>query len=219
MCLNQLQHHKWHLWCASLWMKVVANLFTRLNFLTCILTWALTGKNVPSKNILSEILEKKTLKDGLILLWHHNWLLALKQHFLKNLRTNLEMFINPKQNLLWPQRSLTLGRIQIALHESIFFILRKHAWTFQKQKLPIINHQDCTGSHGTITFWESWQLKRMWDFPGGSVVKNQPADERRRFNSWVGKILWRSEWQPTQVFLPGKSYGQRSLVGKELDMT
>ena len=24
---------------------------------------------------------------------------------------------------------------------------------------------------------------------------------------------WRREWQPTPVFLPGKSYGQRSLAG------
>jgi len=30
---------------------------------------------------------------------------------------------------------------------------------------------------------------------------------------WVGKILWRRKWQPTPVFLPGKSHGQRSLVG------
>ena len=36
---------------------------------------------------------------------------------------------------------------------------------------------------------------------------------------------WRRKWQPTPVFLPGKSNGQRSLVGyslwglKELDMT
>ena len=29
----------------------------------------------------------------------------------------------------------------------------------------------------------------------------------------VGKILWRREWQPTPVCLPGVSYGQRSLVG------
>ena len=28
-----------------------------------------------------------------------------------------------------------------------------------------------------------------------------------------GKIPWRKEWQPTPVFLPGKSYDQRSLVG------
>ena len=30
---------------------------------------------------------------------------------------------------------------------------------------------------------------------------------------WVGKILWRKEWLPTAVFLPGDSHGQRSLVG------
>ena len=33
------------------------------------------------------------------------------------------------------------------------------------------------------------------------------------FNPWVGKIPWRREWQPTPVFLPGKSNGQRSLTG------
>ena len=32
------------------------------------------------------------------------------------------------------------------------------------------------------------------------------------FNPWVGKILWRREWQPTPLFLPGEFHGQRSLV-------
>ena len=36
---------------------------------------------------------------------------------------------------------------------------------------------------------------------------------RPRFNPWVGKISWRRKWQPTPVFLPGKSHGQRSPVG------
>ena len=45
------------------------------------------------------------------------------------------------------------------------------------------------------------------------------------FNPWIGKIPWRRAWQPTPVFLPGESHGQRSLVGysswghKESDMT
>ena len=30
---------------------------------------------------------------------------------------------------------------------------------------------------------------------------------------WVGKIPWRREWQPTPVFLPGDSHGQRRLMG------
>ena len=33
------------------------------------------------------------------------------------------------------------------------------------------------------------------------------------FDPWVRKIPWRRRWQPTPVFLPGKSHGQRSLVG------
>ena len=36
---------------------------------------------------------------------------------------------------------------------------------------------------------------------------------RRRFNPWVQKIPWRRKWQPTPVFLPGKSQRQRNLVG------
>ena len=36
---------------------------------------------------------------------------------------------------------------------------------------------------------------------------------RPRFNSWVRKVPWSREWQPTPVFLPGESHGQRSLAG------
>ena len=47
---------------------------------------------------------------------------------------------------------------------------------------------------------------------------------RCQFHLWVGKIPWRRKWQPTPIFLPGKSHGQRSLAGyspwdcKESDM-
>ena len=37
--------------------------------------------------------------------------------------------------------------------------------------------------------------------------------ERPGFSPWVGKIPWKRAWQPTPVFLPGESHGQRSLVG------
>ena len=33
------------------------------------------------------------------------------------------------------------------------------------------------------------------------------------FDPWVRKILWRRKQQPTPVFLPGESHGQRSLAG------
>ena len=59
---------------------------------------------------------------------------------------------------------------------------------------------------------------------GGSSGKEPACQCRRckrhRFNPWVKRA-----WQPTPVFLPGESNGQRSLAGyspwgrKELDMT
>ena len=48
-------------------------------------------------------------------------------------------------------------------------------------------------------------------FPGHSGVKNLPASARGEGD--IGKIPWRRKWQPTPVFLLGKSHGQRSLVG------
>ena len=45
------------------------------------------------------------------------------------------------------------------------------------------------------------------------------------FSPQVRKIPWRRTWQPTPVFLPGESHGQRSPAGyspwshKELDTT
>ena len=63
-------------------------------------------------------------------------------------------------------------------------------------------------------------------FPGGSDGKASAYNAGRPgFDPWVGKILWRRKWQSTPVLLPGKSHGQRSLVGyslwghKELDTT
>ena len=48
---------------------------------------------------------------------------------------------------------------------------------------------------------------------GDAVVKKSPATcqcrrcKRWGFDPWVGKIPWRRRWQPTTVFLPGKSPG------------
>ena len=36
---------------------------------------------------------------------------------------------------------------------------------------------------------------------------------RPKFDPWVRKIPWSRKWQPTEVFLPGKFHGQRSLAG------
>ena len=64
-------------------------------------------------------------------------------------------------------------------------------------------------------------------FSGGSDGKASVnnAGDLGSINPWVRKIPWRRKWQFTPVLLPGKSHGQRSLVGyspwgrKELDTT
>ena len=44
-------------------------------------------------------------------------------------------------------------------------------------------------------------------------IKHLPSKQETWVQSPVGKIPWRRKWQPTPVFLPGKSHGQRSLEG------
>ena len=66
-----------------------------------------------------------------------------------------------------------------------------------------------------------WEYTELWGFSSESVIKNPPVNA----GETGSKIPWRRKWQPTPVFLPGDSYGQRSLAGyspwgcKELDMT
>ena len=53
-------------------------------------------------------------------------------------------------------------------------------------------------------------------FPVDTVVKNPPTnagDTETQLDPWVRKVPWRRARQPTPVFLPGESHGQRSLVG------
>ena len=73
------------------------------------------------------------------------------------------------------------------------------------------------------------ELNLPLGFPGGASGKEPSCQcrrhKRRKFDPWDGKIPWRGAWQPTPVFLPGESHGQRGLEGynpwgpKELDTT
>ena len=61
--------------------------------------------------------------------------------------------------------------------------------------------------------WINSVYNRCMGLPGSSVVKNLPAKQKMRVLSLGKEIPWRRKWQPTSVFLPGKSHWQRSLVG------
>ena len=60
-----------------------------------------------------------------------------------------------------------------------------------------------------IFIWVSSFLGLPWWFGG----KESACKCRRHgFNPWVGKIPCRRKWQPTPIFLPGESHGQRRLA-------
>ena len=70
-----------------------------------------------------------------------------------------------------------------------------------------------------------YPLQNYWASLVAQLIENLPA----MWETWVRSLgwenLWRRESLPTLVFLPGKSHGQRSLVGyspwgcKKSDMT
>ena len=60
-------------------------------------------------------------------------------------------------------------------------------------------------------------------FPCGAVVTNLPANtgrcKRLRLNPSVGKLTWRKTRQPTPVFSPGASCGQKSGGLQSIEVT
>ena len=75
------------------------------------------------------------------------------------------------------------------------------------------------GKMGTLVKSELWALGSILPYPlyrlpwWLSGKESVCQCKRRGFNPWIKKIPWRGNWQPTPVFLPGKSHRQRSLVG------
>ena len=65
-------------------------------------------------------------------------------------------------------------------------------------------------NHCVMNGLQLFQNKR--DFPGGSVAKNLPSKQETGVQA-PGKMPWGRKWQHIPVFLPGKSHGQRRLMG------
>ena len=86
-------------------------------------------------------------------------------------------------------------------------------------------------------YWSGLPFPSPGDLPNPGIEPGSPAlqadalpseplgKKETGVQSLVWEIHWRREWLPTPVFLPGKSDGQRNLVGfspwghKESDMT
>ena len=65
-------------------------------------------------------------------------------------------------------------------------------------------------------FTSSGQRTGTFDSLVAQMVKNPPVEWETQVKSLGQEAPWRREWQPTAIFLPGESHGQRSLVGYSL---
>ena len=105
-----------------------------------------------------------------------------------------------------------------------------NSWEFN---LKVFEHNMCVWEESIfIDFrWHNWERLEMEKKVSVCVCAcmylhicrigtsgKEPACQCRRykrheFDPWVGKTPRRRTWQPTSIFLPGESHGQRSLVG------
>ena len=88
----------------------------------------------------------------------------------------------------------TLATAGYSIGSSVMLI---HEASFPLGLLP-------TSSPAPSPYWLPWWLKQQRIF----LKCGRPG-----FDPWVGKMPWRRKWQPTPVFLPEESHGQRNLVG------
>ena len=108
--------------------------------------------------------------------------------------------------------------------------VRKSPWRRSWQPIPVFFPGESHGHKpGGLQSMVSQRVEHNeWPSTGHSGKEpSSPCRRRKRcgFNPWVREIPWRRKWQPTPVFLPGESHGQRSPAGyspwdrKELDTT
>ena len=78
-------------------------------------------------------------------------------------------------------------------------------------------HADVTETHTYIKCEFMLHLLGVWGLPrwlSGEEASCQCRRRRKwRFDAWSGSSSREGKWQPTPVFLPGKSHGQRSMEG------
>ena len=117
-------------------------------------------------------------------------------------------FISP----LWSEAPLSAGSQRTGLGPpSADMDTGMHV--YQQVNISLLWSSDFTSDRGDNA--EEWQLPNTqgMDFSGDSWWRLCVPRRRHGFGPWAGKIPWRRKWQPTPVFLPGKFYKQRSLVG------
>ena len=81
------------------------------------------------------------------------------------------------------------------------------SWTEEPGRLQSMGLQRVR--HGWVT---NTTFKDKWASLVTHMVKNLPTMQETQVRSLGWEVPWRRAWQPPPVFLPGESYGLRSLV-------
>ena len=138
---------------------------------------------------------------------------------LKNLKTTLSLQFDVNTDHRWdrgpglyfdnPCYNLSPYGIILLIYEvGIVGLSRKRAGHMSDLYLWCLV-QDLAYCRASIHFcWENEWMNEWIFFRGWWTWAWIP-----RFQPWVGKILWKMEWLPTPLFLPGEFHKQRSLVG------
>ena len=117
--------------------------------------------------------------------------------------------IQPSQPLSPPSPlAFNLPSIRVFSSELALCIRWPKYWSFSFSISPSSEYS------GLISFRIDWlDLLTVQETLWLNGREHICQSRRHGFDLWLGKIPWRRTWQSTPVFLPGKSCGQRSLVG------
>ena len=86
----------------------------------------------------------------------------------------------------------------------------RHDWATEQQEQSI-GWQTDIQAYRSSNRDQGITLMVQWASLMAQTVKTLLSMWETWFDPWAGKIPWRRKWQPTPVFSPRKSHGQRSL--------
>ena len=100
-----------------------------------------------------------------------------------------------KWTSLWIWVLFLTKRVQKKWHRASFWVQALRNWPLWFS---------VSWSTSSLDPGHPWRLPKL--FSGKESVCQYRRRRRHRFHPWIGRIPWRRKWQPTPVFLLGKSH-------------
>ena len=146
---------------------------------------------------------------------------ALKIHMLWSLARIVKQTLKPSfPQSLWAMRLWSNDRLALGVVSCLSLISEaSHPWYFKySSNLFSLSSSGRNYTCNSLVWEFSLKYLKFRAFLLAQWLKKKKRKKislqysRHRLDPWVGKIPWRRKWQPTPVFLPGKSHGQRRLA-------